>query len=127
MFDPKGSIAWKMGEINGKPQWYVVNYPYKTPRDVFRFIGELPEGIENVKSGKDSALKSIQLVTGTPPEKLTIDLGIQDIYITAVNNVPQIMFRADRKQKTKQQITIRKGAIKTNYAPGMVVGRRKRG
>ena len=126
MIDTRGTVAWRQGEINGKAIWYVVNYPYASNKDVFRYIGELPEGVKNVKDGKGSALKSIQLITGRAPEQLTIDLGIQDVIIvSARGKAPSISFRADPEQKTKNKLSIKRGAVKTNYAPGMMTVRRK--
>jgi hypothetical protein len=111
-----GAIAWYSGKIGNQTVWYVVKYPYKQTSDVVRIIGNLPEGVADVKKGKGAAIRSIQTITGTPPKKLMVDLGIQDInikYPMGKGSPGTILFTADPHQITKGDITIRKGSVKS--------------
>lgn len=99
----RGSIAWRQGALNGQPVWYLVRYPFETERDVTRYIGSLPPGVRDVVHGKGSALRSIQTVTGKAPDKLVIDLGVQDITIFRGET---ILYTQDEEQETRGDITI---------------------
>jgi len=113
----KGAIAWRQGAVGRPPQdvWYVIQDPYARMADVTIYIGVLPDGVKDVKPGKGSALRSIQTITGKPPAKLDIDLGIQDITITnpiGVGKQGAIVYSQDSNEQTWGDITIRKG-VKT--------------
>jgi len=114
--DTFGSIAWYQGSVGNQSVWYVVKYPYNSIRDVVRIIGDLPKGVTDVKKGKGAAIRSIQTITGTPPDKLMVDLGIQDInirYPLGKGNSGTILFTRDSNQKTRGDITIKKGSVKS--------------
>lgn len=110
--DDRGTIAWYQGRFGDNEIWYVVKYPYKTKADVTRYIGVTPPGISGVEHGDNAAYRSIQLLIGTPPRKLSIDLGIQDIMIESpgkMGKAGSIQYKADPKQKSKSKISV-KGA-----------------
>lgn len=113
----KSAIAWRQGAVGRPPQdvWYVISSPYRSASDVTRYIGVLPTGVTDVMPGKGSALRSIQTITGIPPARLEVDLGIQDITITDPDGVGEpgaIQYNLDKKERTTGDITI-KGNIKT--------------
>ena len=105
----KGAIAWYQGKVGSLEQYYVVKYPYKSIKDVTRYLGQKPPGFKDIQKGKGAALRSIQVLTGLPPKRLEIDLGIQDITIF---NGTTIMYEQDKEQETTSDITIG-GNIKT--------------
>lgn len=107
-FDPRGTIAWYSGMVGHDSVWYVAKYPYETEDDLTAYIGVLPPGVTPVEGGEGAALRSLQLITGKPPEQLRIDLGVQDITLRGKS----ISFTQDREQKTRGDITVRKGRIK---------------
>lgn len=105
----KGAIAWKQGF-----GWWCVKAPYKNRSDAAFFYKHPPVGAKIVKEGLKSALRSIQTITGIPPEKLRIDLGIMDITIREPGSKPgkpgAIEYERDIEQKKKGDITITKGS-----------------
>jgi len=108
--DDRGTIAHYQGQLNGQEIWYVYKWPYKTKDDVTRYIGVTPPGIEPVTSGDRASYRSIQLITGTPPSNLTVDLGIEDItiqYPKGHKGVGTIRYTRDVKRKTTSRINIK--------------------
>jgi hypothetical protein len=97
--DFEGSIVWRQGF-----GWWAIKAPYKSKSDVAFFYHEPPPNAQNVKGGVGSALRSIQTITGKPPHKLTIDLGIQDIVIERGST---ISYKRDIKNKTHGDIKIK--------------------
>jgi len=104
-----GAITWKQGF-----GWWSVKAPYKNRSDVAFFYKDPPPNAKIVKGGAKSALRSIQTVTGIPPKKLTIDLGIMDIIIRKPGSKPgkpgAIEFKRDPEQKATGDISIVKGS-----------------
>jgi hypothetical protein len=109
----KGAIAIPHGKIRQGTElqqiWYVIKYPYKSEKDAFRLIGKLPKGVLPVKAYDPSTYHNVQLITGIPPKKLTLDLGLQDITITSQKGQNlQVSYKKDPKQRTKSQINLKK-------------------
>jgi hypothetical protein len=94
-----GSIVWRQGF-----GWWAIKDPYKSKSDVAFFYKEPPPNARQVEGGAGSALRSIQTITGKPPHKLTVDLGIQDIVIEGGRT---IKFKRDVKNKTHGDIQIK--------------------
>jgi hypothetical protein len=116
LYDASGAVAWYQGKAGGQVVWYVVKSPYKQASDVMRLIGDLPEGAADVKKGKGAALRSIQTITGEPPRKLMVDMGIMDVnirYPLGKGKAGTILFTSDPKPQTKGNITIKKGSVKS--------------
>ena len=65
-----------------------------------------------MKGGVKSAYKSIQTLTGKPPEKLALDMGMMDILISKPKVAPgsegAIKYTRDIKQKTTGDISLGK-------------------
>lgn len=107
-----GAICFRQGALGRppKPLWYAVKPPYSRQEDVGKFLGEPPPNAQAVKGGVESALRSIQSITGKSPERLAIDLGVMDILISSPSKKPgkpgAIKYRRDVKQKTTGDITI---------------------
>lgn len=109
----KGSIAWRQGMVTLKgvrvPVWYKIHFPYRSDRDVTIHF-EPPPGAKGAPyKGKRSAYRSIQLLTGVAPDKLFIDMGIQDIHITEPaepGKIGAIKFKSDPQEKTKGHIQL---------------------
>ena len=108
--NPTSAIAWRMGKVGQNDVYYVVSAPFKSEKDVTIFVGKLPEGVKVSAGGEDSARKSIQILTGKAPAKLSIGIGAMDGYITG--KPLNIKFRADPKQRVRTDITVRKGQVR---------------
>lgn len=109
--------------------WWVVRFPYKTRADIKCYMDGLPPGVTDVKSGVGSALRSIQKITGKPPSRLVIDLGIVDVVIkgpTRKGEPGAIRYKRDVKQKTRGDITIGK-PVSRSTVRGRVKRRRDGG
>jgi hypothetical protein len=109
----KGAIAIPHGKIRQgtelKQIWYVIKYPYKSQKDAFRLIGQLPSGVVPVSASDPSTYRNVQLITGIPPNKLTLDLGLQDITVTSQRGKNlQVSYRKDPKMQRKSQIDLKK-------------------
>lgn len=97
-----GIIAWKQGVVV-----IAVYYPYKSKKDVKVYhYKHLPPELEQVRihKGIKSAMKSLTLITGKAPERLTLDLGIQDVIIKGKS----IRFVSDPEQKTVSDIDLKR-------------------
>lgn len=101
----EGAIAWKQGF-----GWWAIKEPYASNADVAFFFGDPPPGAKKIKGGLESALRSIQTITGKAPKNLTIDMGIMDVKINEPGASPgrqgAIRFTRDPTMKTKSRITI---------------------
>lgn len=82
---PVGTVIWKQGLF-----WKAAAPPYK------KLINLNKPPTNNVVwyTGEGSAYKTIGVVGGEFPDKIDIDLGVQDIHITKVNGKPKIEFKA---------------------------------
>jgi hypothetical protein len=102
-----GAITWRQGI-----GWWAIRSPYRSPADAAFFRGTPPPNAILIKGGPRSAYRSIQTLTGLPPEKLAIDMGIFDILIGKPHRKPgepgAIRFKKDIGQKTIGDITITK-------------------
>ena len=109
----KGAIALYQGRIKQgtdlKELWYVIKFPYKSEKDAFRLIGQLPKGVTPVMKGQGASVRSIQVLTGIPPAKLSLDLGLQDIHITSGRGKKlNVSYKKDRRRTKRGDIDLRK-------------------
>jgi hypothetical protein len=109
----KGAIALYQGRIKQgtelKELWYVIKFPYKSEKDAFRLIGQLPKGVTPVMKGQGASVRSIQVLTGIPPTKLSLDLGLQDIHITSGRGKKlNVSYKKDRRRTKRGDIDLRK-------------------
>lgn len=107
-------IAWRQGFVI-----HVTEKPFKTVKS-FHYK-HLPEKYRGVKifSSLKQALKRISVITGKPPKRLEIDMGIMDVIIKG----RQIAFRHDPKQRTVGSLKIGKKKVirkKNNLLAGIV-------
>jgi hypothetical protein len=115
-----GAIAWRQGF-----GWWAIKRPYRSQVDAAFFKGKPPPNAEIIKGGVRSAYRSIQTLTGLPPERLAIDMGIFDILIGKPHRKPgepgAIRFKKDIGQKTAGDITIgKRGKITPRVTKGTV-------
>ncbi len=115
-----GAVTWKQGF-----GWWAIKAPYASQADVAFFRGKPPPNAEIVKGGPKSAFRSIQTITGKPPEKLKVDLGIMDILISKPKKKPgaagAISFKQDVEQKPGGDITITStGKVRPKVTKGEV-------
>jgi hypothetical protein len=82
----KGAIALYQGKIRQgtelKSVWYIIRYPYKSEKDAYKIVGDLPRGIVPIMKADGLSYNAIHLLTGIPPNRLSLDLGVQDILVT---------------------------------------------
>lgn len=113
--DFEGAIGWKQGALMQgrqlKDQWYIIKKPYKSELDMVRIIGEPPPTVQIVK-GLGSAYKTIQTITGLPPNfLLEIDMGAFDIAINKPTKkagaTGAIKFSRDFEKKTQKQMDVK--------------------
>lgn len=100
-----GAIALRQGELNNQGVNWLIRKPYKQ-ENVSLHLGNLPPGVTSMPTGKDSAKKSIRLVTGNPPKRLTMDIGAQDAVVTSRGNKLRIAYKPDPRQQTTSQIRL---------------------
>lgn len=103
----EGAIAWKQGFI------YHLHYPPFGADDVFYSREPIP-GVK-YHEGIGSAAKSAVTLYGEIPQNIRLDMGIVDIDIQRAEKTgqPQLGFKADPKQKTKQSGIVKdKSSIK---------------
>jgi len=114
------AIAWRQGI-----GWWAIKAPYRKSADAEFFRGKPPPNAQLIKGGVKSAYRSIQALTGYPPEKLAIDMGIMDILIGKPHRKPgelgAIRFKRDMGQQTISDITIgKRGKIVPRVTKGTV-------
>lgn len=101
-----GAIAWRQGVLNGKDIIYVLTRPYRSQKDLRKFIGEVPAGAA-LATGEGSAQRSARLIKGKGPKNVRIDLGMQDLRITSEGKRVFLDFTPDPKGQTTNEITTR--------------------
>jgi hypothetical protein len=108
-----GAITWRQGMLgrkNKRPVYIAIKAPYAGPEDVQYFLGQPPPNTQPVKGGAKEAYRSVQTITGKPPERLFVDMGIYDVLLKAPGKTPgrpgAIQFRRDVGQQVRGDITI---------------------
>jgi len=103
----KGAIAWRMGQLHGKPRWDVIVNPYKSNEHYMMVFGKPPKGAAIAVGGPKSAYRTAQMLYGKPPSKAVhVDSGFQDIIATASGRNIKLHFKPDPKLETKGDISI---------------------
>jgi hypothetical protein len=106
----KGAITWRQGF-----GWWALKAPYSTKDDVAFFMRP-PQGARVVK-GPESAYRTIQTLTGKPPARLVLDMGIMDVTIQKPTRTAgkrgSITFRPDKGQRSTGNISLRTNLVST--------------
>ncbi len=102
-----GAIAWRMGQLHGKPRWDVIVNPYKSNEHYMMVFGKPPKGATIAVGGPKSAYRTAQMLHGKPPSKAVhVDSGFQDIIATASGRNIKLHFKPDPKLETTGNISI---------------------
>ncbi len=105
--DFRGALTWRQGF-----GFWAAKEPYSKPED-FQFFNEPPAGAVITKDMK-SAYETIQQITGQPPERKLLDMGIMDVVVSSPQGQPGVAgaidFKLDAAQTTQQEVNLRKRA-----------------
>lgn len=96
--DFAGAIGWKQGFVV-----YALKEPYRSQTDVGIFSAKNPPPGMKIVDGPGSAYRTIQTITGRPPDKLAIDMGIMDVIALKGK---RLKFRPDLEQMTAGDIVL---------------------
>lgn len=103
--DIASAIAWKSGVVV-----HAIRSPYRRGIDEKSFSADrVPPGLKvnTQQKGKGSAGRSVR-VQGTPPKRVTVDMGIQDVVISRVKpGRVKLAFKPDRNSRTRSDLTVK--------------------
>lgn len=106
-----GLVAWYQGKVAAKEVWYFAKWPYATLNDVVRYITKYPMPyVKGVIKGKGASYRSIQLLMGKPPVRMTVKMGIDIAIIEGL----RLMYIPNPKHEPAQ---IDSKDVRTETAP----------
>jgi hypothetical protein len=110
-----------MGELNGKPEYIVLKYPYREPQDLIS-MDSVPDGAV-LATGKDSAYRTARILKGIGPKNVNADVGMMDVNVTSKGRNVTLRFKPDPHGKTNYPLHLGKPRVADNGLRSQKQGR----